>query len=510
MEDINQVQLKKLYERLIVNRDNFLNRAKEASEITVPQLFPRIENTSSTTFPTPYQSLGARGVNNLANKIILSLFPPATAFFKLDANQAVKQGNGVTDGDMTKAMQVIEKSLVDEMEVSQLRSKLVEVIKQCIVGGSSVLYIPNEDHPKVYSLFNFGIRRSKSGKMLQLVVREQLAFSELPVDVQSSIPEVSEDEKTGKKLLEIFTAVIRNEKGDYDTIQEVKGVKIKGSEGVYKEKEVPFIFVPFVDRGEDYARSYVEDFIGDIQSYEGLSKAILEGSAESARIIYLIKQNATLTPKKLQTANSGDVLKGDIDDVGTLQANKSLDLSVTQKAAEELKRDLSTLFLLDSSVRRDAERVTAEEIRRVSQELETAFGGIYATLANHLQEPLVRLYLKRLTKKGTIQDVVKNNVDLQITTGSAALGRGTEFEALSRFVNMARELLGERVYDYLNISETLQRGGYALDVNTAGLVRTEEELQAQQQLEQQQQLQQQAIGPAINAASQQQLAKEQG
>ena len=36
------------------------------------------------------------------------------------------------------------------------------------------------------------------------------------------------------------------------------------------------------------------------------------------------------------------------------------------------------LLLLNSSVQRNAERVTAEEVRYMAQELETALGGVYS------------------------------------------------------------------------------------------------------------------------------------
>lgn len=508
MIDITTVSAKALYKKLSDVRSSFHTRAKDASKLTIPQLYPDSEDTASTTYSTPYQSLGARGVNNLANKIILSLFPPATAFFKLGANQLAKEQSGVSDGDLQTAMQIVERGIINEMEVSQLRAVLVDNIKQGIVGGSSVLYIPEAGRPKAYTLSQFGCKRSRSGTVLKLVIKEGVNFLELPADIQNSLTDLEDKEKDGSKDLDLYTMILRDENGDYQVVQEVKDMKIKGTEATYKEDENPYIFIPFVDRREDYGRSYVEDYIGDLQSYEGLRQAILEASAESARLIYLVKPNAILTPRKLQKAASGDVIKGNPDDVSVLQADKRLDVQMAQTEAEVLRRDLGTIFLLDSAVRRDAERVTAEEIRRVSQELEVALGGIYSTLANVVQEPLVRIYLKRLVKRGLIKDILKDNLELEITTGSAALGRGTEFSAISTFLEAAANLLGPDFGKYVQVPEALSRMGYSLDVNTGGLVKSQEQLQAEQQQAQQMQLEQQAISPAISAANQQALKEE--
>lgn len=508
MIDINEVSAAALYKSLESAREPFLNRAKEASKLTIPQLYPDTEDTATTTYTTPYQSLGARGVNNLANKMILSLFPPATAFFKLGMNQIALDQSGVSQGDMQTAMYKVEKGIVNEMEVSQLRAVLVDVIKQGVVGGSSILYVPKEGKPKSFGLSQFGIKRSKAGTVIKMVIKEPISFPELPPDVQNSIKEVDDKERDGSKMLDLYTLVLLGENNMYSLVQEVKGEKIAGTEATYKEKDLPYVFVPFVDRGEDLGRSYVEDFIGDLQSYEGLRQAILEAASESARLIYLVKPNAIITPRKLEKAKSGDVLLGSPDDVSTLQADKRLDVGMAQTEAEVLRTDLSTIFLLDSAVRRNAERVTAEEIRRVSQELEVALGGIYSTLANVLQEPLVRLYLKRLVKKGFIKDILKDSIELEITTGSAALGRGTEFRAIQSFMAAARELLGDAVGQYMNVPEALSRMAYSLDVNTGDLIKSQEQLTAEAQQQQQAALEQQAVTPVINAANQQELAKQ--
>ena len=195
---------------------------------------------------------------------------------------------------------------------------------------------------------------------------------------------------------------------------------------------------------------------------------------------------------------------GNPDDVGVLQADKRLDLQIAQAEMEILRLDLSTMFLLDSSVRRNAERVTAEEIRRVSQELEVSLGGIYSTLANVVQEPLVSLYLGRLKSKGLINSALKDSIDLEVTTGSAALGRGTEFNAISTFIQTLQATLGDQFQTYIKMPEMIARVANSLDIGTSELVKTQEELQMEQQAAQQAQLEQAAVAPAINGAAKQQ------
>lgn len=477
-----------LWKQTTQNRDNYLDRAREASLLTIPQLFPPEGSDENTKYPTPYQSLGAKGVNNLANKIILSLFPPNQAFFKLGLNPADMQKLGKSEGDVKEAMYNLERLVINEMEVSSLRPKLVNLLKQLIVGGSSVIYVPEKGSPEVFKMDSFGIKRDKQGNVLKMVLKQQVQYISLSKRIQQQLEDVPEDCKKGTKALDMYTCIIKKDENKFEVWQEIHKTRIESTYGVFDKEELPYLFVPFVDAGEDYGRSYVEDCIGDLQSYEGLRQSLLEAAAESARILYILKPNSTISLKKLRDARSGDVLNGNPEDVSTLQSEKRMDMMVTQTEANTLRQELAVTFLLDSAVRRDAERVTAEEIRQVSQELEVALGGIYSTLSNNLQAPLVKLYLTRLVAKKKIPAILKGALDLEVTTGSAALGRGADFQTLTTFVNTLNMIAQSPVtQQYLKLDELIKRIAYSLDVNTAQLVTTPEERQAMSEAASQQQ-----------------------
>lgn len=489
-----------LYETLTKNRTSYLDRARSASLLTIPQLYPPEGSGESTAYPTPYQSLGAKGTNNLANKMVLSLFPPNTAYFKMSLSPADMTAIGLAEGEVKSKMYNIERAIVNEQEVSALRPKLVHLMKLLLVGGSAVIYVPDEGSPEVFRLDTFGVKRDKKGNVLRLCIKQSVAFGSLPLLVQNELKEITDEERQDKKMLDMYTCIVRVDGEFYEVWQEVKSIRIKATEGKYKADNLPYRFIPFVDTGEDYGRSYIEDFIGDLQSYEGLRQSILEGAAESARIIYLVNPNSTLSPNKLKNAKSGDALTGLKDDVSTIQSDKRLDLSVTQQEAQTLRQDLAMTFLLDSAVVRQAERVTAEEIRQVSQELEVAVGGIYSTLSKALQYPMVMLYMNRLIANKKLDSIIRDSSSLEITTGSAALGRGADFNVLKVFVATLAETLGpEALQQYLNLPEFISRAAYALDINTASLVLSPQELQQKQQMQQQQALEQQVAPVAAKA-----------
>ena len=65
--------LESRYNSKAQEREMYLERARSCSELTIPTLIPQSGNTTAEEFATTYQGIGARGVNNLASKLLLSL-----------------------------------------------------------------------------------------------------------------------------------------------------------------------------------------------------------------------------------------------------------------------------------------------------------------------------------------------------------------------------------------------------------------------------------------------------
>jgi hypothetical protein len=171
---------------------------------------------------------------------------------------------------------------------------------------------------------------------------------------------------------------------------------------------------------------------------------------------------------------------------------------------------LSHAFLLNSNVVRDAERVTAEEIRMLSQELEAALGGLYSILSQEFQLPLVSSLMSRMNKAGRLPKLPKDIVKPTIVTGVEALGRGNDLNRLDMFLAGATQVVGpEAVAQYVNIGDYFKRRATALGIETEGLIKSDEELQQAAQQAQMQQMAEKLGGPAINAMSQQSLASQE-
>jgi len=167
---------------------------------------------------------------------------------------------------------------------------------------------------------------------------------------------------------------------------------------------------------------------------------------------------------------------------------------------------LASAFLLNSSVQRSAERVTAEEVRFMAQELETALGGVYSILSQEFQLPLINLLLESLVKQGKMPKMPKDSVKPTVVTGIEALGRGQDLNKLATFLQYLQPLGPEVIQSEMNLGDYIDRLAASLGIDTSGLIKSAEQKQQeqmmQQQMQQQQMLEQTAAGMAQSAGPQ--------
>lgn len=489
---MNNESVAKGYDNMMADRDAFLTRARNCAELTIPTLMPRDGHNSSSHFDTPYQSVGARGVNNLASKLLMTLLPPNEPFFRLtiDDYDLVDLG-GEARGQVEEALARIERSATQEIESRAIRVPAFEAIKQLIVSGNALVHLPPKGGMKVFRLDRFGIQRDSMGNLLKIIVKETIAFDALPSEVQEALIENPDyQQKDSKKECDLYTCIKREGKV-FKVHQEVYGIIVPKSMGSYPEDKLPWMALRFIAiDGEDYGRGFVEEYIGDVRSLEALTKAIVEGSAASAKLLFMVRPNGTTKIRSLADSPNGGIISGDANDVTTLQANKFNDFRVAQETMNTITERLSFAFLLNSSVQRNAERVTAEEVRYMAQELETALGGIYSVLSQEFQVPLVNLLLNKMQKEKKMPKFPKDTLKPQIVTGLEALGRGQDLNKLSAFLQYLQPLGAEVISSQMNIDDYISRLAASLGIDTQGLIKSPEQKQQEQQMAQQAQQQQ--------------------
>lgn len=483
------------YDALSATRDHYLDRARSCAELTLPFLVPPEDANETTQYNQPYQSVGARGVSTLAAKLLITILPPNFSLFKLQLEEKTKvelRSQNISEGQVVEALSDYEAGAMRYIQGNGYRVPVFEMCRQLIVAGNVLCHmVPGKTGMRVFPLSQFVLKRTPTGQLMEFVVKEKLAPKQIPESIREAVGSVGDS-----KTVDLYTHG-RLEGGRIKGHQEIKGIVVPGSTFDYPEDKSPWIAPRIsVVEGEDYGRSYVEEYIGDLNSLETLTKAIVVGSAAAAKVLFFCRPGSVTRATDCNEAASGDFLTGDANDISTLQLEKFNDFRVAAETINEIRQRLSEAFLMHGAVQRDAERVTAEEIRFMASELDDTLGGMYSILAQEFQLPFVKRVLIDAQAKGLLSPLPEKSVTPVIVTGMEALGRTSELQKLDTFVGALFQMSPELAAKYLDISEYLRRRAAALSIDTKGLIRTAEEVaQADQAAQMQAMLQQ--FGPEV-------------
>lgn len=472
-ETLEKRTLASEYESMKQDRQPYLDKAREAARYTIPSLInddtQKIKNIKKIV--TPNQSVGADGINNLASKVTLTMLPPNQTFFKfaMDAiaikQQSQQNGDNSKqfEDDVNRGLSLIEKMLLDYQEQLGDRVCLGEGQKHLYVAGNVFLVHDPKEGLKYYPLDRFCVKRDYCGNVLKAITEERIGLNTLPDEVRELVmlkvlekkaKEGKNNKKVDEEELTLYT-VFRRKPKHWEVYQEIEGVELPKSRGKYPIEICPFIALRYTAIfGESYGRGLIEEYFGDISYLDTLSLAIKQASLAGSKLVMLVNPNGITKIKHLSEAKNGGFALGRKEDVEPLQANKYYDMQVAQAEADKIERRLNRIFVMKAAIQRDAERVTAEEIRQMAADLEEALGNHYSIMCKEFQQTYVKVtffHLKK-EKKNALPDLIRDkNVKLTVTTGLEALGRSSDlnkwatfFDIMAKFAQSA-QIIGAKV-----------------------------------------------------------------
>jgi len=491
---------KSRYDVLSSDRSQFLNIAEQATELTLPYLVRRDEsyNGGARNLPTPWQSVGAKGVVTLASKLMLALLPPQTSFFKLqlDDSKLGEKYPPEVRSELDLSFAKIERTILDSIAASSDRVVVHQALKHLVVAGNVLLFM-GQQGLKMFPLNRFVIERDGNGNVIEIVTKERINHNllekELPEELLRSKGMLDANNPEGnlissEKECDIYTHV-RRENNRFVWHQEVYDFIIPASKGKAPLASTPWLPLRFntVD-GEAYGRGRVEEFIGDLKSLEALSQALVEGSASAAKVVFTVSPSSTTKPQTLAKAGNGAIIQGRPDDIGVVQVGKTADFRTAMEMISQLERRLSEAFLIMQV--RQSERTTAEEVRMTQMELDQQLGGLYSLLTVEFLVPYLNRKLTVFQKTGEIPKIPPDIVKPTIVAGVNALGRGQDRESLGQFLTTIAQTMGpEAMMTFINPEEVIKRLAAAQGIDVLNLVKSMQEVEAKQQSAQQQAMQ---------------------
>jgi hypothetical protein len=469
------------WQRMDGMKQSLMHRIENYASLTIPKVcLPDGFDQLSTDQAHDYQSIGAQAVNHLTNKLMMAMFAPSRPFFRAEVGvktQAEAAQAGLSDTDLAHIMAKVERGAVKELDRRAQRPKLYTVMKHLIIAGNVLLVLDTKTKTmRVMGLRYFCVKRDHKGDLHTLIVKECVKFNELEQDVQDSLPALF----TGEGEVEHYRYIKRNANGDYEMTQWVNDIQLPAKfNGKWPAKKLPYRVLTW-DLGDDadYGTGLVEEYVGDFEALSTLSEAVVDGAVLGTEYRWMVNPTGQTSADDLNSSKNGDALPGKGEDVVPTQGGNPNAITVADAVLQRYERRVATGFLMLSSVTRDAERVTAEEVRLTAQELETSFGGTYSTLAANIQEPVANWLL-------TVIDMAVDGLDIEVTivTGLDSLSRNGDLENLRLALGDLAQVtqLPEHLQGRIKFQAIAQFVGAGRGIDLTPFIMSDQEYAQQQQ-----------------------------
>ncbi len=165
------------YDYLSSKRSEFLNEAKECSELTLPYLIRGEEEYTRgmKNLRTPWQSVGAKGVVTLASKLMLALLPPQTSFFKLqvDDSQLAEEFGPEVRSELDLSFAKIERTILESIAASDDRVTVHQALQHLVVGGNALIFM-GKTGLKLFPLNRYVVERDGNSNVIEIVTKERI------------------------------------------------------------------------------------------------------------------------------------------------------------------------------------------------------------------------------------------------------------------------------------------------------------------------------------------------
>ncbi|MCW2317133.1 hypothetical protein M2322_002687 [Rhodoblastus acidophilus] len=485
-----------------INRQQVVDRGREMSSLTIPSVMPPLNYRAGDKLPGNNQSVGALAVNNLASKIMFMAFPPGQPMCRFSPVIPKLQKEIDQDPELYAqielALSQLEMQHRKKAATTPLATAWVGYIKLLLIAGNALWKHVKLECPTFHQLGQFVTSRDMSGHPMATILEENVRVVTLPKDVQELLLEENEElakveewsrEATIYSVCKFIRKGDKLEEGEWQYWEETeKGTLIPGTEVTTEYDDCPMWpgwCIPVY--GQNWGRSYVEEYSGDFYILESNASALNDGAAMASLALTFVKPGARTSLRQVQKAKNLSFLSGSAEDITTFRTEKSADMAFVERNFERAAQRIAKAFLDTAASMRQGERVTAEEVQRTGQALDQAMGGIYTELAQTHQKRMVArfIHLNEEANKD-LPALPKDLVELEVITGVDAMGRSADVQNLTGYAENISKTFPQKADSILDAGNYATRLAAAMGIKPDGLVRKAEDVQAQQQAAQQQ------------------------
>jgi hypothetical protein len=437
------------FQRLDGLRQNRIDASEKFAYFTIPSVFPKDDEGDDSAAVGMLDSIGASVANHFANKLVTTLFSPNRPFFRLapdPRSNAVKELREATAGDDPTAQQqakaamaklrtkfvTVEKDSVHYLERIGYRTSATNAAKLLIITGDVVIRSFQNEKAVAYTMRDYVCVKDLAGTDIVLIVRDGLVFGALNAEQKALV--VQADTKSTMYVastpITIYTRLELQTDKRYKITKAIDGADLPDENVLVTQKKSEFTHLSWnLTKGQNYGRGLVEDFSGSFHMIDELTNHQARIAAKMADLKIFVDPQSGVDVEHLNASASGTYVAGKPGDVQVMASGLDAGMQYLESILATHKRQISAAFLYQSGQTRDAERVTAEEIRESAAELEIAHGGVYSRFASDWQGKVAYEAVA-----GTGEDM-GDTIEPQIMTGMDSLSRTGEMQSVRVWMN---------------------------------------------------------------------------
>jgi len=454
-----------------------LDRGRVNASLTIPRLLPPEDWSEDISLPNPYSSVASKGVTNLASRMLSALIPlNDLPFFGLSMKDGVEAAP-----EAQLMLDALAGQIYSKLASKNIRDSFFQALQSLIVVGDSCVKLMDDYTFRTIRLDHYCVMRDVVGELIELV---HIEF--VPEDM-ADIPAYSDTiygagmwERPGFKT--VYCRYVMLEDGTWQANKE-------DSEGNFIEEGVYEVFPYAVLRwssvtSENYGRSKVEEIYGDIQTLETYTQSLIDSMAAASTFFMGVSPTGVTELSDLADSQNGEWVAARREDTYVITPAETMapQIQQMQSAVATMRQSVSESFLMQGGVTRQAERVTATEVRMQGQELENVLGGAFSAIARDLLVPTVKRAIYNMVSDGTMDEALEKEffeegrISLDIITGLQALSQDSQLQKLMQMGEMVRNL-PEQAAQHFKWEEYGKALISSLGFDSRNWVRSSEELE---------------------------------
>lgn len=506
------------YAALSSYRQQVIDTGRLMAELTIPSVFPPDGYRAGDDLPGNNQSVNAHAVNTLASELMFMAFPPGQPIMKLEPVETKLQKDIDADPELYSRTQLalsrLEIAHRKRFQSTPLATAYVGYMKLLIVAGNGLWKHIKLSSPTYHRPDCYVVSRSRDGHPMVTIHKERVRVVTLPDDIQKMIYEetpelLAKEVPEWEREADIYSVckfVAEGEDGYWLYWQEYKGRYIDGTgvETDYMDCPMwPGWLIPVF--GDNWGRSYCEEYRGDLFTLEAHASALNDISALAAWALVFAKPGTRTSLRQVQKARNLEIIPGSAEDLSVFRSEKTGDGSFVAQNFENAARRIGAAFLVQSAVMRNGERVTKEEVQRVGRQLDRAMGGLYTEIAQGHQRRIIHRAV-RLHEEASkeLPKIPEDVVEIGVITGIDAMGNANEGTELTEFGMVLNQVYGPGSAGRITrMSDFANRLAATKGIKPDGLVIPQKDLEASMENERKQALSasmmEKAAGPAAGA-----------